>query len=242
MILWLLSCGMRERKETGKGRQKSPHTYSQEGFSRATSTGTTLLKTTSTQVSHPHLQPKRDWGRGGNTALNRATAPCSHLSGQHHPWLTQSSWKSFTVQQLLTGSAGEGSWGSSLACRHWGAGAGLAVAPAVPGTERRWGFMSPGKGCGWGKVLHGSCMPTKGKDISCWKGRFSVYYPCSVSIGQRKPLPLSCVPRWLVAAPGCCCRTLPAFGIAPFQHPGGSCSSADTMMHKPELMMRKAGL
>lgn len=181
-------------------------------------------------------------GGGENTALNRATAPCSHLSGQHHPWLTQSSWKSFTVQQLLTGSAGEGSWGSSLACRHWGAGAGLAVAPAVPGTERRWGFMSPGKGCGWGKVLHGSCMPTKGKDISCWKGRFSVYYPCRVSIGQRKPLPLSCVPRWLVAAPSCCCRPLPAFGIAPFQHPGGSCSSADTMMHKPELMMRKAGL
>lgn len=47
---------------------------------------------------------------------------------------------------------------------------------------------------------------------------------------------------WFVAAPNCCHRPLSTFGITPFKYPGDSCSSADTMMHKPELVRKKSGL
>lgn len=74
------------------------------------------------------------------TALNRAAAPCSHLSGQHHPWLMQSSWKSFIVQQLLTGLSWETQPGASLgsAHKHSGAGVGLAAVPFVCRTAQGW--------------------------------------------------------------------------------------------------------
>lgn len=94
------------------------------------------------------------------TALNRAPAPCSHLSGQHHPGLMWSIWKSFMVRQLLTGLSWETQPVASLwsACRHLGAGVVLAAVPSIHRAAQGWvisrlwnimtGAVKPKKGLG----------------------------------------------------------------------------------------------
>lgn len=87
----MLSCGTRERKETEKPshlqsgrlfqghqhRHKTPGDYEQPPRPPP-------------QHNCPPPSPFKIQEGLADTTLNRATTPCSHLSGQHHPWLTQS--------------------------------------------------------------------------------------------------------------------------------------------------------
>lgn len=88
---------------------------------------------------------------------------------------------------------------------------------------------SPGKGCRWRRS---SEVPTKGEDISHRGGRVCVLVSAGSHLGKEQcPCPLSSDSLWL-----------PQGVTAPLQPPGGSSSSADTMMCKPGLVMSKAGL
>lgn len=151
-----------KEKRWGKERWVNPHTYSKSLSSRITALPGNFSPQESTQDPSlaqllPLLIARRQLAEA---ALNRAAAPCSHLSGQHHPWLMQPSWKSFIVQQLLTALSWEMQPSASLwsALWHLGAEVGLAAVPPVhreAGSEIFYGLWSPGKGWWWWKEHKG---------------------------------------------------------------------------------------
>lgn len=177
--------------ERGKGRrQRNPHTYSQEGFSRATSTDTRLLETTSNHQDHhlnttaPPPSPFKIQEGLTDTTLNRATTPCSHLSGQHHPWLTQSMVNTVNTAEshFLFSNCLQAQLGKAVGARLLSTGTGVQeeglllpqLCKEQNGDGASWAQV---KHCGWGKELQGCYMPTKEKDDSCWKARLCILIP-----------------------------------------------------------------
>lgn len=229
----------RKGKTWGKGRWVNPCTHSQEGFS---STATALPGNLSPQEStqHPNLTrwlPLLITQRQlTGTALNRAAAPCSHLPGQHHPWLMQSRWKSFLIQQLLTSLSWETQPGASPQSAHsyFEVGAGLASCAEQHGdgvsgqlSNAVLQAVKPKEGLRVreGAQRMGAIGSTQVRDLQMLPPATSFMMsvcPKYELLRESDPTLLSCILRGLLATLNCCHRPPSVLGTALIQNPGRS--------------------
>lgn len=230
MIAFLWNEG--KRRGGGKERWVNPHTYSKSLSSRITALLGNLSPQESTQDPSlaqllPLLIARRQLAEA---ALNRAAAPCSHLSGQHHPWLMQPSWKSFIVQQLLTALSWEMQPSASLwsALWHLGAEVGLAAVPPVHREALGWGekpALKYSMGCEAQGRAGGDGRSTKDE----LHGIQRLAAAATSNISYCIPIS-SCLAKWPSAVvlhpqvasghPECCHRPPSALGTTSIQHLG----------------------